>query len=551
MTMTDLYRGVRPVATQTACDLYLRLSDSRNENGSFVDREAKVRVKAEQLGWAVRRVVIENDLTSGRSASAFKRRKIGTDANGKPIMRVWRPGFQSVLDDFSAGIITAILAEDLDRVMRDEYDCADLLAAVRACGGWADSLSGSLKLTAGGTDTEQMMCRVACAMASKSSADTARRVADGRARTASHGRNGGGRRPYGFLADGLTVDEVEAAELRKMADQVLVGEPLASIARGLNEREVLTVLGNRWTPSGVKEALSKPRCAGILVHTDSKTGITAEASRLPGKPILPEETWKAVLTRMDSPTVTWTDNRGIRRSADRRHDTIRAPRWLGTSIYRCVCGTPMSIASGREREPTYICKLRPKPEGTTHVRRNAMMLDDFVAAKVIARMSLPDAADLAVTAPAGVDVNALRLRIKDLGESKKALLRMFTNHQIDEADMVTETAEIREELVKLEQTLAAQTPRSPLTPLIGAADVAGVWESMSLGDRRAAVDKLMIVTILPLVTSPLSRPCPRGEAPAGARCLRLDGSERKAVHDVRQTRRDNTFDEGSIKIEWR
>ena len=133
------------------CDLYLRLSDGRTENGTFADREKALRARASVLGWAVRRVVIENDLMNGsKSASAFKRRKVGVDANGKAIMRVWRPGFRSVLNDLSAGSVQAILAEDLDRTMRDPRDAEDLIDVLKERGAFADSLSGSLRFTAGG-----------------------------------------------------------------------------------------------------------------------------------------------------------------------------------------------------------------------------------------------------------------------------------------------------------------------------------------------------------------------------------------------------------------
>src|SRR5688572_553892 len=90
-------------------DLYLRLSDGRNENGSFTAREKALRTKASQLGWRVHRVIVENDLTGGTNASAFKRRKVKL-ADGSVVMRVWRPGFRSILDDLESGTVQAILA---------------------------------------------------------------------------------------------------------------------------------------------------------------------------------------------------------------------------------------------------------------------------------------------------------------------------------------------------------------------------------------------------------------------------------------------------------
>ena len=41
--------------------------------------------------------------------------------DGTVKMRVFRPGFRSVLDDLTGGRANALLAEDLDRVCRDDF----------------------------------------------------------------------------------------------------------------------------------------------------------------------------------------------------------------------------------------------------------------------------------------------------------------------------------------------------------------------------------------------------------------------------------------------
>jgi hypothetical protein len=47
----------------TLADIYLRLSDFRKDDAdSFPDREKRLRELAGRLGWAVRRVAIENDV---------------------------------------------------------------------------------------------------------------------------------------------------------------------------------------------------------------------------------------------------------------------------------------------------------------------------------------------------------------------------------------------------------------------------------------------------------------------------------------------------------
>ena len=218
------------MTADTIADLYLRLSDARREE-ALDGREAKLRAKAAEFGWTVGRVIIENDMTPGngngngtlRPASAFKRRKI-TTPSGRTELRTVRPGFRSMLDDLMAGRANAILVEDLDRTMRQPRDGEDLLDAVELSGATCRSLSGSLTLTGGGTDAERFTARILAATASKSSADTARRVADARERLAGQSWHGG-QRPYGFRHDPdapkyhktLIIDEDEAKALERIS----------------------------------------------------------------------------------------------------------------------------------------------------------------------------------------------------------------------------------------------------------------------------------------------------------------------------------------------
>lgn len=226
-------------STSPAAVLYLRLSDARTE-GALDGREEKLRARAAQLGWTVARVAVENDIDAeGRPlpASAFKQSKIVTPG-GRVKRRVIRPVYRSVLDDLTDGRVSALLAEDLDRVTRDPRDLEDLIEACLERRASADSLSGSLRFTEGGTDSEVTMARVLVAMANKSSRDTARRVAGKRQTQAVDGWYGGGRRPYGYRPDPtaakyhrtLLIVDSEAQVIRDAAHDILHGVSLASIA---------------------------------------------------------------------------------------------------------------------------------------------------------------------------------------------------------------------------------------------------------------------------------------------------------------------------------
>jgi DNA invertase Pin-like site-specific DNA recombinase len=79
-----------------------------------------------------------------------------------------------MLQLLSKGGGDAMVAHDLDRAVRDPRDLEDLIDAKVLYGFDVHSTTGNLRLD---TDSDIAMARVLVAMANKSSADTARRVA--------------------------------------------------------------------------------------------------------------------------------------------------------------------------------------------------------------------------------------------------------------------------------------------------------------------------------------------------------------------------------------
>src|SRR5258706_4948361 len=305
-------------------DLYLRLSDFRDDSDGFAGREAKLRAEAGRLGWNVARVVIENDLASNgdgkrRGVSAYKRARSG---------RVERTGFASIVADLAAGRASAVLAEDLARVVRDVRDGEDLLDACEARGASARSLSGTLALTDGGTGAERMVFRMFLAHLAQESADKAWRVAQGGERTPAAGPDGGGRRPYGYRPDPgaaahdktLLIVPEEAAELRKAAASVLAGVSVPALARDLRDPSLPTVTGARWTPDTLRGCLLKPAVAGLAVHTQTgrahgdepRTVSTLHPAAWPA--IVERGRWQAVVDKLTDPARTTnpgTEPRGL------------------------------------------------------------------------------------------------------------------------------------------------------------------------------------------------------------------------------------------------
>jgi DNA invertase Pin-like site-specific DNA recombinase len=491
----------------TTADLYLRLSDFRGDEDGFEARERKLRAEAGRIGWTVGRVVIENDLTkaaNGRSrpATAFKRKpvrdkdgKLVRDPDtGKPVMRVIRPGWQSVIADLKTGRAGAVLAEDLDRVARDPRDLEDLIDAVETRGASARSLSGSLKLTNGGEGGEIDMARVMVMVGNKASRDTARRVAAQRERTAEAGFYGGGRRPFGYEPDpdapkyakNLLVVPAEAQEVKDAARAVLTGGSLKALARDLRERKVPTVTGATWTPETVSDCLMKPTVAGLAAHTKtirSNGDVTTVTTWYEAK-------WPAILDRE-----TWEAVRAILTNPARRTTPGNEPKWLGTNLYVCSkCKTPtMRVTGGSyHKHPGYICR-----EGN-HMRRVAPQTDQYVGAVIAARLAREDARDLLLPpARPGIDAAALRqeaAKLRVIGESQA---RLHAVGDMSDAEFAAGSRTRKDRLARITAQLAANTTPDPLAEFRDRDDAAEVWAGLPLQRKRAVLRTLAVVTILP------------------------------------------------------
>src|SRR5690606_24045353 len=96
------------------------------------------------------------------------------------------------------------------------------------------------------------------------------RMSDLVARKAMQGKPQGGRRPFGYQEDRVSIRPDEAAALREMARRVIVGQSYKEVAWWLNAEGITTSTGKLWYPITVRNLLRKPRYAGLRVHGDKE-----------------------------------------------------------------------------------------------------------------------------------------------------------------------------------------------------------------------------------------------------------------------------------------
>lgn len=447
--------------------IYCRISRDRAGAGLGVDRQrTDCEELAVRLGWAVTAVYTDNDL------SAY---------SGKP-----RPGYRALLDDLEAGRASGVLAWHTDRLHRSPVELEEYIAICDRGGVPTHCVkAGPLDLA---TPSGRLVARQLGAVARYEVEHMIERQKAAKLQAGRAGKYRGGRRPFGYEADGVTVRPAEAAAVLDAAHRVLHGEPLGSIARDWNFRGLTSSTGAQWTSISVHDLLVRARNAALIEHE----GQTIAQARWPA--IVPEDIWHAVRVLLADPA--------------RRHPRSTNRRWLGSGLFLCgVCGDGTTMRSATTaggptgpKRPTYRCRAG------AHMARVAEPVDELVTNLVIARLSRPDARLLLTPDLPEVDMEGLRAQAAALQVRLDELGSLFADGEVTARQLADTTAKIRAKLADTEIQLASAAAGSPLAGFADADDIAAAWEAASVYERKAVVGALMTVTLLPAA---------RGRRPGG------------------------------------
>jgi site-specific DNA recombinase len=466
--MTDTTRLARRMV------IYARISDDREGRQNGVDRqERQCRALAEKNGDEVVGVFVDDD----RSAYS-----------GKP-----RPDYLKMLAFLAAGHAEGAYALAPTRFYRrldDGLEFFKLIVQKRLEVETVKAGRYNLATADGRRDALR-----AAVDAQHEAEQISERVRDAKADNLARGEYRGGPRPFGYESDGITIREEEARHLRAATDAIIAGDSLRSVCRDFAAAGVRTVPrrykqpdGSRgepetreWTATELRKLLLRPRNAGLIDHKGEIVGQAAWPA------LVPEENWRAC--------------KAVLERTERRTTTTNARVWLGSGLYRCgVEGCDEAVrcstsgrGSGHAHLPAYRCRTGK------HVTRIAKPLDEHISNLVLVRLSRPDAVsallppsrqsesreELAATA------NALRGKLD--GYTQDYAADLITRQQ-----MLDGTALTRKRLAKVEAQMDAQAQVNVLAGLpLGTARVVEDWPDYHLDKKRAIVDALMTVTILP------------------------------------------------------
>ncbi|MEU8007202.1 recombinase family protein [Catellatospora sp. NPDC049111] len=473
--------------------IYLRISDDRQEEYKGVRRQA-----IDTISWALARGAASITIYEENDTSAFKKKRIKvTDEHGNRyfVWRVIRPRWQAMLVDLRSGACKAACVYDLDRLTRDNRDLEDAIEIAEHYHRYFDGTTGSLDLN---TDGGRAMARVITAMNNKSSADTSRRQKRKHRELAEEGIPVGSRRPFGWKADKLALDPVEAAEIRKAVDKLLAGVGVMSIVGDWNSRGLRTSQGNFWRRSVFVGMLRNPRIAGFrstMARGNREAGEIAEyyqiVTRADGtevkgtwEPIVKREVWEALVDK-------------IGKSAQTAREGGRSGKYQLSGKVRCGrCPSlpKMAGAYAKQRQkPAWRYQCDGMEEGGCTNSRNMARVDDLIRDLVF--LVHDKRAAEAVPAPASVPPE-VEQRLADVDGLLADLYEQWKSKQLPSQEYFAMRKDLNAERDEMTAARAAVERREVRQNV--SASVRDRWDSpeTTMGEKQAFIGAYLEAVII-------------------------------------------------------
>jgi site-specific DNA recombinase len=403
-----------------------------------------------ERGWTILARHSDND-----ASAAGKRRRLGFDA---------------MLTDIETGSVGAVVAWSLDRLQRNRRDELRLYELCRDRGVIISLVNGAeldFSSATGRLVADNLGSLARFEIELKSDRQKAAAL-----QAAKAGRRLGGRRPFGYRADGTTIRPKEAAAVRDGFESLLGGVNLAAIARDWNGRGFTTGQGSAWSAYSVRKVLSNPRYAGLRRHNGEIVG----KAQWPA--IVGEEIAQAVWATLADPE---------------RRNTPQRGRYLLTGLAWCgVCGASVhGGGNGKTGHRNYRCA-----GSLGHFSRQADPVDAYVTAVILARLARADAAELLADTN-HPDLDGMRTKAAALRARLDQLATDFGDGVLTASQLRTATERTRTNLAAVEAQMADAARVDILGPLVTAGDVEHVWDSLSVAKRGAVIDVLAVVTVYP------------------------------------------------------
>ncbi len=339
---------------QIQAGIYCRISDDQQNGWGVGDQEQHGHRIAEQMGWSVVEVYVDNDIT----------------ATGRTRKR--RREYERLLADIAAGRINGVIATETSRLHRrplEWYQFRDLAEPYKVK---IKTLSDYIDLETG---EGVFAANLRAAIDEEEAEQIRRRVLRKHLSRAQAGKPlFGGTRPFGYRrvgADQLAIVPEEGELIREAARRILHGETVFGVCRDWQQRGITTPTGKPWQRTTLKASLRRPAIAGIRAHHT--------AGNVPG-------TWPAILDKDEwdrlQLALTETGHPNIGRVVSRRY-------LLVGFAYCSRCEERLYGAPREDGTRRYFCRKAPGLPGCGGIGRKVDPVDDEVIKRLIYRLDSP------------------------------------------------------------------------------------------------------------------------------------------------------------------
>lgn len=443
--------------------IYARISSDAEGRGLGVKRQlTDCEREAKRRSWDVADRFVDNDVSATRSKS--------------------RPQYVRMLEAIESGAIEAVIVWDVDRLTRTPRELEDVIDLADRYGLQLANIGGDIDLS---TPQGRMTARIKGTVARHETEQQSKRI---RRKFEDKARAGEphGPAPFGFrrvyetddhgrrLSARDVIDEAQAAVIREGAERLTSGETLYAIAGSLNDRGLLSPSGKPWSATTLRQVLKRASNAGLRTHRGHVIGQSN------GEAVLDEDTYNTVLAVLGDP--------------DRKTASGGKPRHLLSGIAECGrCGTTLVRAKGA-RKPDgsfgadgYFCR------GCFKLRRSQVLVDQLVEGVVVERLARRDAR----AALAQGDPKAAKeaRRTATALEARMALAAdQFADGDITGAQLKRITAKLSPQIDSARSVIARASSNDLIGQVIGSELR---WKSASLDQKRAVIQALMRVVIMP------------------------------------------------------
>jgi hypothetical protein len=334
-----------------------------------------------------------------------------------------------------------------------------------------------------GDDDGLLVLRILGAVASDSSAKTAKRIRRKNDERALAGLpTGGGFRPFGYRDDRLTIDPVEAALVREAASRVLAGDAIGTIAIDWNARGIRSPAGKPWSLYTLRRMLVGARLSGQREHRGE---------------IVAKATWEAILSH--------DETTALRATLDTARHARRRPtrRYFLTGILRCGrCGASLVSRPDATGNRRYICAAGFGKAGCGRLAINAEPIEALIAAAVVLRLDTPEVAEALAEANSADAVTAAEHASLAADQTQlEELARAYAEKQVSFREWLAARAVIDERMEATRKRLSRLSRSAAIDPYVGHGGALGdEWPGLNLNRQRAIATALLDrVTVQPAV----------------------------------------------------